>query len=79
MSQLFHVKFFQFVPIDSIITELEAMDEVLYAHGPVQTVSLADPDDPCFTDISGCIAGTTGVQWNLNKIDAPKAWDITKG
>lgn len=68
MSQLFVVKFAQFVPIDSIISELERMPEVEYAHRPIEAISLADPNDPSYPS-----------QWNLAKIDAAKAWDITTG
>ncbi|MDZ7369509.1 MAG: S8 family serine peptidase [candidate division KSB1 bacterium] len=70
MSQLFFVRFAQFVPIDSIIAELEQLPEVEYAHRPIEAISLADPNDPFYQD---------GSQWNLTKIDAAKAWDITTG
>ena len=70
MSQLFTVKFSRFVPLDSIIATLEQMDEVEYAHEPIEAISLVDPNDQFFQD---------GTQWNLPKIDAAKAWDITQG
>jgi hypothetical protein len=70
MSQLFTMHFSGFVPIDSIIQKLEQMEEVLYAHQPIQAVSLNDPNDPNFNATE---------QWNLFKIDAPQAWDITTG
>lgn len=70
MSQLFTIHFNRFVPIDFIIQELEQMDEVLYAHQPIQAVSLNDPNDPSFNPTD---------QWNLFKINAPQAWDITTG
>ncbi len=35
------------------------------------------PNDPCF--VSGCPGIANSQQWALNKINAPKAWDITKG
>jgi len=68
MSQLFVVKFTQFVPIDSIIAALEKLPEVEYAHRPIEAISLADPNDPSYPS-----------QWNLAKIEAAKAWDITTG
>ena len=73
LSQLFTVRFQDFVPIDSIITELENMAEVSYAHQPIQVVSFEDPNDPAY------IEGAGGSQWNLYKINASKAWDISKG
>lgn len=68
MSQLFTIAFTRFVPIDSILAELQAKNEVLYAHQPIQTVSFAIPNDLSY-----------GTQWNLPKINAPAAWDVTKG
>ena len=65
MSQLFTISFSQFVPIDSIILALKNLDEVEYAHPPIQTIQLITPDDPSY-----------GSQWNLPKINAPSAWDI---
>ena len=70
MSQLYALRFSQFVPIDEIIAELENMPEVQYAHRPVQAIPLHDPNDPKYTN---------GEQWALSKIGAPNAWDITKG
>lgn len=70
MSQLFAVRFPQFVAIDSIITELEQMDEVLYAHQPIQTIPLIDPNDPFYNSTD---------QWNLFKIEASQAWGISQG
>jgi len=70
MSQLFTVKFSQFVPIDSIIQNLEQLPEVKYAHQAIQVVSFADPDDPRFQN---------GEQWNLEQVNAAAAWDITQG
>lgn len=73
MSQLFTVRFQDYVPIDSIITELENMDEVAYAHQPIQVVSFDDPNDPAYLE------GSVGSQWSLYKINASEAWDISKG
>lgn len=70
MSQLFFVKFARFAPIDSIIAALQQLNEVEYAHRPIEAVSLANPNDPFYQD---------GSQWNLTKIDAAKAWDVTTG
>lgn len=79
MSQLYHIKFNHFINIDSIISALEQLKFVVYAHRPIQAVNLYDPNDLCYSNLGNCIPGITGNQWNLFKIDAPKAWDITKG
>lgn len=70
MSQLFWLQFSQFVPIDSIIQNLEQLPEVEYAHQPIQAVSFAQPHDPSYNSTD---------QWNLFKVNAAAAWDITKG
>ncbi|NIR62482.1 MAG: S8 family serine peptidase [Aliifodinibius sp.] len=70
MSQLFTVRFSQFVPIDSLVIELEQLQAVRYAHGPIQAVSLSDPSDPDYNATD---------QWNLFTINASQAWDISKG
>jgi hypothetical protein len=70
MSQLFTIQFNRFVPIDSIIAGLESLKEVAYAHQPIQAIFHADPNDPKFQ---------SGEQWNLSKVNAESAWDITKG
>jgi len=71
MSQLYKIKFNHFVSIDSIITAIEQLKFVSYAEPPIQAVNISDPND--------LLGGPTGEQWNLFKIDAPKAWNITKG
>jgi hypothetical protein len=73
MSQLFFLRFSTFVPIDTIITELSNYDEVMYTHQPIQTANLSDPDDEYFQE------GSSGSQWNLYKINAHYAWNISTG
>lgn len=69
MSQLYLVLFERFVPIGEIIDEMNRIPEVAYADPPVQGTNFVDPpNDPEFNN-----------QWNLAKIEALKAWDITKG
>ena len=70
MSQLFFVKFASVVPIDSIVVALGHLSEVEYAHAPIEAISLLDPNDPQYLN---------GIQWDLTKINASKAWDITQG
>jgi len=70
-SQLFSIRFKQFVPIDEIIAELEQLEAVKYAHQPVQVMTLSDPpNDPLYNPTD---------QWNLFKIEAEKAWNIIYG
>jgi hypothetical protein len=70
MSQLFQLKFSQFVPIDSIIQNLGKLPEIEYAHQPIQAVLFATPNDPSYNSTN---------QWNLFKVNAAATWDITKG
>lgn len=70
-SQLFTIYFNNFVPIDSILVSLSQIKEMDYADPPFQAMSLVEPND--------LLGGSTGNQWNLYKINAPSAWDITKG
>ncbi|GKS62668.1 hypothetical protein YTPLAS21_21260 [Candidatus Nitrosocosmicus sp.] len=80
MSQLYSIRFNQFIPVDSIIAEMEQMEEVLYAEQPLQTARLAEPNDSCYHNPSICEPGAPqNKMWNLVKIEAEKAWDITKG
>ncbi len=69
-SQLFYVVFEDSAPIDSIITVLKKLPEVDYAHGPIGVIRDAEPNDPKYLD---------GTQWNLTKVKASSAWDITQG
>lgn len=70
LSQLYYVKFGNYIPIDEVVAKLLSMPEVAFAHEPVQVAQLdQEPNDPKYdTD-----------QWNLEITDAPNAWDITKG
>ena len=69
MSLVLTVKFPQLVEINKLLDMLVQLDEVVYAHQPI-TVSLeVEPDDQLYDP----------DQWHLPKIDAPKAWDISKG
>jgi subtilisin family serine protease len=80
LSQLFAVQFPQSVPMDSIVAELEKLADVEYAYPPVQAISFVQPNDPCYNNFLNC-DGTAPVsdQWNLKRIDAEQAWDITQG
>ncbi|MBD3342910.1 MAG: S8 family serine peptidase, partial [Candidatus Lokiarchaeota archaeon] len=69
MSQLFILHFSQMVPINFIIQDFEQFEEVSYAHQPIQARDLIEPNDPDYDT----------YQWNLKKIEAEDAWDITTG
>ena len=71
-SQLFYVRFADFVPIDSIMTVLETLPDVDYAHEPIYAMPDVDPNDPDYLN-------QPNKQWNLFKVQAAKAWDITQG
>ena len=70
LSQLYFIKFNNYIPVDEIVGELESMPEVEFAHQPVQAMSLIEPNDLEYNGVD---------LWNLINIDAPKALDITKG
>ena len=69
LSQSFSIDFPKPVPLDSIIEVFKKLLIVKYAEPPLVISPLSTtPNDTYF-----------GSQWNLNIINAPKAWDITKG
>ncbi len=70
LSQLFSIKFQQFVPIDSLMTLLSFLPFVEYVHQPVQIGHLESPNDDLYVN---------GDQWYLEAINAEQAWDITMG
>jgi len=67
-SQVFNLLFSKPVPIDSILTDLRRLRFVKYAEEPVWIYLAATPNDALYSQ-----------QWNLPKILADKAWDITQG
>ncbi len=80
MSQLYSIEFKKAVAIDEIIAELESMEDIIYAHPPVQTLALKEPNDNCYNDVTPCFTSPSfSDQWNLKKVDAEKAWDLTTG
>lgn len=70
LSQVFRVKFNKIVPIDSIMNALKLFPQIEYAHEPLQAFTLIDPNDSLYV---------YGNKWHHIKINAPFAWDITKG
>jgi len=69
MSQLYLLHFSDYIPVEEVIEEFLKLSEVEYAHPPVEAVDLADPpNDPLYEH-----------QWNLVRIAAENAWQITQG
>ena len=55
---------------DQVIEALKNNPNILYAEPNYIGYALDSPSDPMYQN---------GSQWNLNKINAPQAWDITTG
>lgn len=72
-SQLFIINFNDPVPVDSVCSELEDLDDVDYAHVPVSMMLYEQPNDPLFTD------GSSNIMWYYDAINIVDAWDITHG
>jgi len=70
-SQIFTLHFKELVPVDSVVTSLEKLPFIKYAEGPMQVILQVIPNDYYYS--SG------GGQWNLDNVEASKAWDISKG
>jgi hypothetical protein len=68
LSQLFTLRFSQPVPLDSTIQAFRRLPEIEYAHEPISIVYFDEPNDSMYSS-----------QWNLQAINAVKAWDITHG
>ena len=67
-SQLFRLLFDRPIPIDSVRQELQAVPQIEYVSPPTVFVDYSSPNDPAYSQ-----------QWELQAVQAPKAWDITKG
>ncbi len=70
-SQYFYVVFPDFVLIDSLMATMKELPEVDYVRAPVIAVPQVTPIDPEFNSPTG--------QWNLVKVDAKNAWNISRG
>lgn len=68
MSQSFRLDFPIPVPLDSVLYLFRKLPSIKYAEEPVTIAPLVTPNDPYFSS-----------QWNLSKINASQAWDITTG
>ena len=69
-SQDFEVHLGEPAPIGSVTASLSSLASVEYASGPTFYSFTVDPDDPEYT---------SGEQYALDKIEAARAWDITRG
>ncbi|MFA7418596.1 MAG: S8 family serine peptidase [Melioribacteraceae bacterium] len=67
-SQFYKLKFGHLVCVDSLISELKGLPNIVSAERPFVAISTYQPND-----YSG------NAQWALPKIEATKAWDITLG
>lgn len=68
LSQFFKLKFDKVVCIDSIINRLRKSNCFSFVDGPFTAYYTYQPNDYSATE-----------QWSLPRIEATKAWDITKG
>lgn len=71
-SQLFILKFENFVPVDSILNIITGFPEIEYAHAPFVAIADVNPNDPDYDP-------NPNLQWYLFQIGADKTWDINKG
>lgn len=74
-SQLYLLTFPPALPVDTVLAALENVEPIIYAEPDQYTNSDAEPDDQFFVN---------GDQWHLKQdsdedIDAPEAWDLSKG
>ncbi len=75
-SQLFYIRFANPAPVTDVVADFEALAAVRYAEEPVVRVltgsmpPLGVPDDPEYDN---------GNQYSLGKVEASRAWDITRG
>ncbi len=70
LSQKFELRFAHAVQVDRIAASLERRPDVKYAHGPAVIHLTDEPDD---------WAWRTDRLWNFEIVDAPDAWDVSKG
>ncbi len=73
-SRIYKLRFPSDADIAAICEELKSLPGVLFAEPNGFVYPQAVPNDPYFR-------GTTlpGPQWNLDRIRAPEAWDLSKG
>lgn len=72
LSLAYLIKFPKTVDVQLIIDDLQSLNEVEYAHQPLQTIEYATgpPNDPEYL---------ADKQWYLEKVRAPDAWNIAHG
>ena len=69
-SQIVEVWFEGPVSLSDVKAQFETLDEVAYVEEPQVYYLVDEPDDPEYVN---------GNQWSLPKIDAARAWDISRG
>lgn len=70
LSQIYQIEFSELVPVDSIIAELNMIDNIAYAEGPVMAYLTITPDDPLYSSSN---------KWAFDVINAEEAWEMTTG
>ncbi len=68
LSQIVSLRFENPVPLEETVRQLEELPVVEYAHQPPIFMFFDSPNDDEYED-----------QWNLEVVDAEKAWDLTHG
>jgi len=68
LSLVHIIRFPQMVNVEALCESLKKTEGIAYAHPPVLIGLLTEPNDTFYSK-----------QWYLQKIQAPKAWDISKG
>ena len=70
LARHFSINFNSQVPIQEVIGILSSNEDIETAYGPTSIILCNSPNDPYYTNNS---------LWNLDFIEASKAWDITRG
>ena len=71
LSQIFRVEFDEPVNLNQMVARFESLSAVESVQKPGIMVPCVSPNDPEYQ--------SNGGQWNLDAVNAQKAWDVTKG
>ncbi len=79
LLRTYKVYFSKITEVDHLVADLKKMNIIEYAEKlPVYKLSYV-PNDPIYSQTSGSGSATMHFNWPLTKINAPAAWNITKG
>ncbi len=70
LSQHFKLLFDKEIPLETVIRQLKEQKFIISADPPLASMACYDPNDPYYWNNS---------KWAFDKIEAQKAWNITKG